>query len=124
MPTADFYRQKADECVAAAKIATQNEEKARQYALAEHYMRLAMDQSPSNEEEPRKVPLLAWSLAMPRETIKPKSGDTRYVRRSAKGKFTSKQVSKGRSLAADRRSKAKSIVKKGEGDRGDQRRSK
>ena len=35
MPTADFYRQKADECVAAAKIATQNEEKARQYALAE-----------------------------------------------------------------------------------------
>ena len=87
-------------------------------------MRLAMDQSPSKEDEPRKVPLLAWSLAMPRETIKPTSGDTRYVRRSAKGKFTSKQVSKGRSLAADRRSKAKSIVKKGEGDRGDQRRSK
>jgi hypothetical protein len=45
MPTADFYRQKADECVAAAKVATRNEEKARQYALAEHYMRLAMDRA-------------------------------------------------------------------------------
>ena len=61
---------------------------------------------------------------MPRETIEPKKGDTRYVRRSVKGKFTNKQVSKGRSLAADRSSKAKTIVKKGQGDRGDQRRSK
>jgi hypothetical protein len=124
MPTSDFYRQKAGECVAAAKVATRNEEKARQYALAEHYMRLAMDESESKEKEPRKIPLLTWSLAMPGENIQPRKGDTRYVRRGAKGKFTSKHVSKGRSLAANRRSKAKTIVKKGEGDRGDQRRSK
>ena len=56
---------------------------------------------------------------MPRTLIAPK-GDKRYVRRK-KGKFTSKQVSVGRSLAADRRSKSKTVAKKGEGDRGDQR---
>jgi hypothetical protein len=36
------------------------------------------------------------------------------VRRAKKGKFTSRQVDVGRSLSADRRSKAKTIVKKGE----------
>jgi hypothetical protein len=59
---------------------------------------------------------------MPRTLIEPRSGDKRYVRRK-KGKFTSKQVDVGRSLAADRRSKSKTVVKKGEGDRGDQRRA-
>jgi hypothetical protein len=59
---------------------------------------------------------------MPRELIEPHKGDKRYVRRK-KGKFTSNQVGVSRSLAADRRSKAKRIVKKGEGDRGDRRRS-
>ena len=58
---------------------------------------------------------------MPRELIDPHKGDKRYVRRK-KGKFTTKQASVGRSLAVDRRSKAKRIVPKGEGDRGDQRR--
>jgi hypothetical protein len=57
---------------------------------------------------------------MPRELIEPHKGDKRYVRRK-KGKFSSRQASVGRSLSADRRSKAKTIVKKGEGDRGDQR---
>jgi hypothetical protein len=57
---------------------------------------------------------------MPRELIAPHKGDKRYVRRK-KGKFSSGQTDVGRSLSADRRSKAKSIVKKGEGDRGDQR---
>jgi hypothetical protein len=63
-------------------------------------------------------------VIMPREQIEPKRSAKRYVRRSPKGRFTKKQVKVGRSLAADRRSKAKTIVKKGEGDRGDQRRSK
>jgi hypothetical protein len=53
---------------------------------------------------------------MPRELIKPHAGDKRFVRRAKKGKFT---IDVGRSLSADRRSKAKTIVKKGEGDRGD-----
>ena len=59
---------------------------------------------------------------MPRELIEPHKGAKRYIRRKA-GKFTTKQASVGRSLAADRRSKAKRVVKKGESDRGDQRRS-
>jgi hypothetical protein len=57
---------------------------------------------------------------MPRDLIEPRKGDRRYVRRK-KGRFTKKQVSVGRSLAADRRRKAKRKVKKGEGDRGDVR---
>ena len=57
-----------------------------------------------------------------RELIQPRS-DKRYVRRKS-GKFTSKQVNVGRSLAADRRSKSKALAKKGEGDRGDQKRRK
>jgi hypothetical protein len=58
---------------------------------------------------------------MRRELVQPHNGDKRYVRRK-KGKFSSRQTDVGRSLSADRRSKAKTIVKKGEGDRGDQRR--
>jgi hypothetical protein len=60
---------------------------------------------------------------MPRELVEPHKADKRYVRRSTKGRF-SKETNVGRSLAADRRSKAKTVVKKGEGDRGDQPRSK
>ena len=56
---------------------------------------------------------------MPRELVEPRKGDKRYVRRGKKGQFSSRQVDVGRSLSADRRSKAKTIVKKGEGDRGD-----
>jgi hypothetical protein len=58
---------------------------------------------------------------MPRELIEPTKGAKRYVRRK-KGKFTKSQDNVGRSLAADRRKKAKKKVKKGEGDRGDQKR--
>jgi hypothetical protein len=43
------------------------------------------------------------------------------VRRSKSGQFTEKQVDAGRSLSADRRSKSKTVAKKGEGDRGDRR---
>jgi hypothetical protein len=58
---------------------------------------------------------------MPRELIEPREGDKRYIRRGKKGKFTTRQVDVGRSLSADRRSKAKTIVEKGEGDRGERR---
>jgi hypothetical protein len=58
-----------------------------------------------------------------REMIEPHKGDKPYVRRGVKGEFTDKQVSVGRSLVADRRSKSKTVVKKGQGDRGDQRRT-
>ena len=58
---------------------------------------------------------------MPRTLVEPHKGAKRFVRRK-QGRFTSKQVEVGRSLAADRRSKSKTTVKKGEGDRGDQKR--
>ncbi len=56
---------------------------------------------------------------MPRELINTGS-DKRYVRRNAKGEFKD-VVDVGRSLAADRRSKSKTVVKAGDGDRGDQK---
>lgn len=59
---------------------------------------------------------------MPRELIEPHEGDKRYIRRDKDGQFTSKQVDVGKSLAADRRSKAKTVAKNGDGDRGDQKR--
>ena len=55
-----------------------------------------------------------------REVIAPK-GDKRYVRRKADGTF-GKTVAVGKSLAADKRTSAKTKVPKGQGDRGDTRR--
>ena len=60
-------------------------------------------------------------MASKRELIEPHKGDKRYVRRDAKGQF--KEVDDvGRSLAADRRTKAKTVVKPGQGDKGDRKR--
>jgi hypothetical protein len=53
-----------------------------------------------------------------RELIDPHAGDKRYVRRRADGTF-GKTVDVGRSLAADKRTGAKTTVPKGQGDRGD-----
>jgi len=47
--------------------------------------------------------------------------DKRYVRRDKKGQFK-EVVDVGKSLAADRRKKSKTVAKKGEGDRGDAKR--
>ncbi|TMJ19979.1 MAG: hypothetical protein E6G92_09545 [Alphaproteobacteria bacterium] len=47
--------------------------------------------------------------------------DKRYVRRDSKGRFKESD-DVGRSLAADRRQKAKTKVSSGQGDRGDQKR--
>ena len=55
-----------------------------------------------------------------RELIKPK-GDARYVRRDVTGRFKESD-DVGRSLAADRRRKAKTSSKSGQGDKGDRRR--
>ena len=57
---------------------------------------------------------------MPRELIEPNKGDKRYVRRDDDGRFKG-EVDVGKSLAADQRQHAKTKVKKGDGDRGDQR---
>ena len=55
-----------------------------------------------------------------RELMAPR-GDKRYVRRDSKGRIA-KSVEVGRSLSADRRRKAKGVAKRGQGDRGDERR--
>jgi hypothetical protein len=49
-------------------------------------------------------------------------GNRRYIRRDERGRFTSDQSDVGRSIAVDRRTKANTVVQKGQGDRGDQRR--
>lgn len=59
-------------------------------------------------------------MAGKRELIEPK-GDKRYVRRDTEGRF-SESDDVGRSLAADQRKKAKTMVKPGPGDKGDQAR--
>jgi hypothetical protein len=59
-------------------------------------------------------------MAAKRKTIAPR-GDKRYVRRDAKGRIKESNDT-GRSLSADRRSKARTKVKPGMGDRGDRRR--
>ena len=46
--------------------------------------------------------------------------DVRFVRRDERGRFK-KAADAGRSLAADRRQHAKTVVTKGHGDRGDQK---
>ena len=61
-------------------------------------------------------------MAIKRELIEPTPGDKRYVRRDKEGKFKD-VVDVGRSLAADRRSKSKTAVAPGQGDRGDVKRS-
>jgi hypothetical protein len=59
-------------------------------------------------------------LAGKRELIAPR-GDKRYVRRDKKGQFAETD-DVGKSLAQDRRRKAKTVAKPGQGDRGDRKR--
>jgi hypothetical protein len=60
---------------------------------------------------------------MPKRERIDRPNDKSFVRRDERGRFTSDQVDVGRSLSADRRTHAKTIATKGQGDRGDQRRS-
>ena len=55
-----------------------------------------------------------------RELIKP-NGDARFVRRDAKGRIKESD-DMGKSLRSDRRTKAKTTSKAGQGDRGDRKR--
>jgi NADPH-dependent 7-cyano-7-deazaguanine reductase QueF-like protein len=58
-------------------------------------------------------------MAGKRELIEPK-GDKRYVRRDEKGRFEESD-DVGRSLSRDVRTKAKTKVEPGQGDRGDRK---
>ena len=57
---------------------------------------------------------------MPKRELIEQGPDRRYARRDARGRFTTDQTEVGRSLTVDRRTKAKTTVSKGQGDRGDQ----
>jgi hypothetical protein len=59
-------------------------------------------------------------VAGKRELIEPK-GDKRYIRRDEKGRIKESD-DVGRSLAVDRRTKAKTVAKPGQGDKGDRKR--
>ena len=59
-------------------------------------------------------------MAGKRELIEPHPGDKRYVRRDDSGRFKESD-DVGRSLSQDRRRKAKSTAKAGQGDRSDRR---
>jgi hypothetical protein len=61
MPAVEWYHRKAEECVALAKAASLNDERARLYALAEYYMRLALN---PRTGEARHSPRPAWALAL------------------------------------------------------------
>jgi hypothetical protein len=55
-----------------------------------------------------------------RELIEPNKGDKRFVRRDGEGRF-SESDDVGKSLAQDVRKQAKTVAKKGQGDRGDRK---
>ena len=61
-------------------------------------------------------------MARKRELIEPHKGDKRYVRRDERGRIKeSDEVA--RSLAQDRRNRAKTVAKPGQGDKGDRPRA-
>ena len=60
-----------------------------------------------------------FTMAQSKRTlIEPRKGDKRYVRRDRGGRFKEEE-DVGRSLSQDRRKRAKTAVKPGQGDRGD-----
>jgi hypothetical protein len=74
-----------------------------------------------SDKRRREMATRKKSKTSKRTVIEPKKGDRRYLRRNKKGEFK-KQVKVGKSLAADRKRKAKTKVEKGQGDRGDVKR--
>lgn len=58
---------------------------------------------------------------MPKRELITTRTTKRYVRRDENGRFTSDQVTVGRSLSSDRRQHSKTDAKRGYGDRGDRR---
>lgn len=58
------------------------------------------------------------AMAQKRELIEPNPGDKRYIRRDDKGRIA-ESVDVGKSLAKDVRTRAKTVAKPGQGDKGD-----
>jgi hypothetical protein len=103
----------------AAKAVSRNQAKAGSRAAK------AVSRAAIVSPQPRTRPLVAGfflEVSMPRQLIEPK-GDKRFVRRKKTGRFNESE-DVGRSLSQDRKRKAKTVAKKGEGDRGDQKKKK
>lgn len=81
----------------------------------------ARSQSKSTTKKPSAKKSTTKSRGSGKRELIDTGTDKRYVRRDGKGQFKESD-DMGRSLAADRRSKAKTVAKKGQGDRGDQKR--
>jgi hypothetical protein len=64
---------------------------------------------------------MATSKTTGKRTLIQPNGDKRFVRRDQQGQFKESD-DVGRSLTADRRRKAKTTTKSGQGDRGDRKR--
>lgn len=60
-------------------------------------------------------------MSAKREEVETASGDKKYIRRDAKGRFTSYQVDEGKSLSQDAKRHAKKTTTPGQGDKGDGR---
>ena len=60
-------------------------------------------------------------MARDRELIEPHEGDKRFIRRDEQGQFTEEQDDVGRSLSQDQKRQAKTVSKKGQGDKGDRK---
>lgn len=58
---------------------------------------------------------------MPDRELLDHKDDKRFIRRDARGRFTSSQVDVGASLSQDRRKRARRTVPAGHGDKGDQK---
>jgi hypothetical protein len=61
------------------------------------------------------------AMAKKRELVEPTKGDKRYVRRDEEGRF-GEQDDVSKSLQRDQKREAKSVAKKGQGDKGDRKR--
>ena len=83
----------------------------RPYARAEAHRLLFL------QAKAEVFPQMELMMARNRERISPR-GDTRFVRRDEQGRFTESDDA-GRSLSQDRKKKASTRVKKGQGDKGD-----
>jgi hypothetical protein len=81
---------------------------------------LACDQQGIETQQRQTRQLEEGPMAGKRELIEPHKGDKRYARRNKQGEFT-EMDDVGRSLAADRRTKAKTVSRPGQGDKGDRK---
>jgi hypothetical protein len=70
----------------------------------------------------RSAPTIHGGRDVPKRELITVGSTQRYIRRDERGRFTADQTGVGRSLTADRRTQAKTVAPKGQGDRGDRRR--